>query len=111
MESDLLVKLHCTGIVDSEKLVNCSHLGYIVGFPFLFLFKHKKVYRIILRFCQFESLHNLKTSFSEGRIATLGYMAIPALKLSGLIGRSIVAGISVECLATMKTTDVTLQPF
>ena len=51
-----------------------------------------------MRLCQFESLHNLKTSFSESRVATLRDVTIPALELSGLIRRGIVAGISIESL-------------
>ena len=82
-------------------------VGYTVLLPFLFLFEQKKVNRIVLRFCQFESLHYLKTSFSESRVATFGDVTIPALELSGLIWRSIIAGISIECFATVKTANVT----
>ncbi len=105
--TDLLVQLHCTSVVDPQKLIDGSHFGYVVWFPFLFLFEQKKVNRIVLRFCQFESLHYLKTSFSESRVATFGDVTIPALELSGLIWRSIIAGISIECFATVKTANVT----
>ena len=37
MNSDLLIKLHRTSIVNPEKLIYASHFGYVVGFSFLFL--------------------------------------------------------------------------
>ena len=82
MNSDLLIKLHRTSIVNSEKLIYTSHFGYVVRFSFLLLFQHKKVDRIILRLCQFEGLHDLETGFSESSAATFRYVTVPTLELS-----------------------------
>ena len=75
-------------------------------FSFLFLFDQKEANGIILRFCQFKGLHNLKTSLSESRVATFGDVTIPALKLSGLVWRCIIACIGVKCLPAMKAADI-----
>ena len=92
---NLSVELHGSGIVDPEELVNTCHLGNVIRFPFLLLFKHKKVNWIVLGFRQFESLHNLKTSFSQSRIPAFRYVAILALELSGLIRRRIITCIGI----------------
>ena len=107
MSQDLSIQLHRTGVVDPEKLVYSRHFGNVVRFPFLFFFHHEKIYRIVLRFCQFKGLHDLKTSLSESRIATFGYVTIPAFKLSGLVGRSVISSVCIESLATMETAYVT----
>ena len=31
--TDLLVQLHCTSVVDPQKLIDGSHFGYVYGFP------------------------------------------------------------------------------
>ena len=67
--SDLSVELHCSGIVDPEELVNTGHFGHVVGLSLLLFLQHEKVYRIVLRFCQFKGLHDLKTSLPESRAA------------------------------------------
>ena len=82
INSDLLIQLHCTGVVNPEKLIYTSHFGYVVRFSFLFLFQHKKVDRVILRFCQFEALHDLEAGFSESGAAAFRYVTVPTLELS-----------------------------
>ena len=101
-ERDLPVELHGSCVVDSEELVYTSHLGYVVGLAFLFLFQNKLVYRIVLRFSQFKGLHDLKTSLPESRTATFGDMAVSALKLSRLVRRRIIASKGVQSLSTME---------
>ena len=107
MSQDLSIQLHRTSVVDPEKLVYSRHFGNVVRFPFLFFFHHEKIYRIVLRFCQFKGLHNLKTSLSESRIATFGDVTIPAFKLSGLLGRRVISSVCIEILTTMETANVT----
>lgn len=57
-------------VIDPEKLVHASHLGYVERLPFLLFFEHKEVHGVVLRFYQFKGLHYLVTSLPEGRAAT-----------------------------------------
>ena len=100
--SDLSVELYSSCIIDSEELVNTGHLGYVVGLSFLFFFQNELVYGVVLRFCQFKGLHDLKTSLPESRTATLGDVAVSALKLSRLVWRGIIASKGVQRLTTME---------
>ena len=102
----LSIQLHGTGIENPEELVDTSHLGHVMRLAFLLFLEYEKVDWVVLRFSQFKGLHDLKTSFPEGRAATFGNVAVPALKLSGLIRRGIVSGVGIERLGTVETADV-----
>ena len=102
----LSIQLHGTGIENPEELVDTSHLGHVMRLAFLLFLEYEKVDWVVLRFSQFKGLHDLKTSFPEGRAATFGDVAVPALKLSGLIRRGIVSGVGIERLGTVETADV-----
>ena len=102
----LSIQLHGTGIENPEELVDTSHLGHVMRLAFLLFLEYEKVDWIVLRFSQFKGLHDLKTSFPEGRAATFGDVAVPALKLSGLIRRGIVSGIGIESLGAVETANI-----
>ena len=102
----LSIQLHGTGIENPEELVDTSHLGHVMRLAFLLFFEHEKVDWVVLRFCQFKGLHDLKTSFPEGRAATFGDVAVPALKLSRLVRWSIVSGVGIERLGTVETANI-----
>ena len=102
----LSIQLHGTGIENPEELVDTSHLGHVMRLAFLLFLEYEKVDWVVLRFCQFKGLHDLKTSFPEGRAATFGDVAVSALKLSRLVRRGIVSGVRIERLGTVETADV-----
>ena len=102
----LSIQLHGTGIENPEELVDTSHLGHVMGLAFLLFLEYEKVDWVVLRFSQFKGLHDLKTSFPEGRATAFGDVAVPALKLSGLVRRSIVSGIGIERLGAVETANV-----
>ena len=69
--------------------------------------EHEEINRVVLRFCQFESLHDLVTSLPESRAATLGNVAVSALELSGLVWRRVVTSIGIQRLAAVESADIT----